>query len=83
MTFHGAYGCLNVIRTLFAPRFCIRETESQPERPANSNFGLMIVCHVKIRSSALTWTPSLHFALLLIVASRVNGAFLTIFALPM
>src|ERR1700694_3913638 len=60
-----------------------RPMESHPERPAISNFGSMIVCHVKIRSSAVTCFPSLHFAFLLSVTSTVNGLLLTTFTSPM
>ncbi len=83
MTFHGAYGFLNVNRTVLALTFFALRIESQPERLASSHCGLMIVFHVKIRSLAVNGLPSLHFAFLLILASSVNGFFFSTFALPM
>src|SRR5262245_42125032 len=70
-------------RTVFAFSFCARWMESQPERPASSNFGFTIVCQVKMRSSEVTGLPSLHLAFLLSVTWTVNGRVFTTFPFAM
>src|SRR5919202_438868 len=47
-----------------------------------SHFGLMIVCHVKRKSAAVTCFPSLHLAFFLILKTSVNGLRRTTFARP-
>src|SRR6266536_4982363 len=69
--------------TAFALTLTARETESHPERPAMSNLGSTTVCQVKIRSSADTCFPSLHFAFFESVTRTVNGFLLRTFAVPM
>src|SRR6266516_4810406 len=69
--------------TALALTLTAREMESHPERPAMSNLGSTIVCQVKIRSSADTCFPSLHFAFFESVTRTVNGFLLTTFAVPM
>src|ERR1700693_3303013 len=60
-----------------------RAMESHPERPAISNLGSTIVFHVKIRSSAETAFPSLHFAFLFSETRTAKGLLLVTFAVPM
>src|SRR5438876_2450198 len=69
--------------TALAFTLTARAMESHPERPAMSNLGSTIVCQVKIRSSADTCLPSLHFAFLFSVTRTVNGFLLRTLALPM
>src|SRR6266568_6137743 len=69
--------------TVLALTLTARAMEYHPERPAKSNLGLMIVFHVKIRSSADTCFPSLHFAFFESVTRTVNGFLLRTFAVPM
>src|SRR6266568_4623019 len=68
--------------TVLALTLTARAMESHPERPAKSNLGLMIVFHVKIRSSADTCFPSLHFAFFFSVTRTVNGFLLRTFEVP-
>src|SRR6266480_3262509 len=69
--------------TALALTLTARAMESNPERLEMSNLGSTIVFQVKIRSSADTCFPSLHFAFFLSVTRMVNGFLLRTFTLPM